>query len=105
MNADFARLYTMGSLADAAYVDFTLEPGQVLSGESLQNALLARMSSAQAVAIANRYALVAKYDSNITGFQAVVFRDELIPAGQPGRFVLAIRGFRGFRGGDAGGGG
>lgn len=88
-------------LADAAYLNFPLSPGEVLSGQFLINALRVpqggtpRLTLAQAQYIADHYDLVAVEPDGVGDFQAVVFKDKRVADGQPGQFVLAIRGSAG----------
>ncbi len=81
-------------LADAAYVDLTpVLPGHELSGPALTLQLLrgGRLTDTEADYIAAHYDLVATQMSGGYAFQAMVFRRKP-PTGQPGDYVLAIRG-------------
>lgn len=81
-------------LADAAYLDFDIAPGDVLSEDQLRDALLARdrLTVAQADCTTTNYDLVAFEPAGSGDFQAAVFRDKRVAPGAPGEFVLAIRG-------------
>ena len=81
-------------LADAAYVNLTsVLPGQELTGPNLASALRTegRLTATEADYIAAHYDRVATQMSGGYGFQAMVFRRKP-PTGQPGDYVLAIRG-------------
>ena len=80
-------------LAAAAYTTFDLSVGQELSGDPLIDALKSnpRLTDADRNFIAAQYDLVA-FRSGAGDFQAAVFRDKRVPTGQPGGYVLAIRG-------------
>src|SRR5688500_13389070 len=81
-------------LADAAYLELNVAPGQVVSGQALQTLLLAtdRLTTDQARYISAHYELVAFESAGSGSFQAAVFRDTRVAAGAPGQYVLAIRG-------------
>jgi hypothetical protein len=80
-------------LATAAYTTFDLSVGQELSGQLLIDRLNSnpRLTAADRSYIAAHYDLVA-FRSGPGDFQAAVFRDKRVTTGQPGGYVLAIRG-------------
>jgi Ca2+-binding RTX toxin-like protein len=92
------ELLNAAVLAEAAYLDVAVAPGTVLSGGDLDDALLMAaaeanrpFSATEAQFISSRYDLVASSIASGVGFQALVFRKHNA-AGQPGEYVLAIRG-------------
>lgn len=92
------ELLNAAALADAAYLNVTAAPGTVLSGQVLTDALISAtaaverpFSVTEAQLISSQYDLVASSLASGMGFQALVFRKH-DAAGQPGEYVLAIRG-------------
>lgn len=87
------QAFDASALAAAAYTPFDLSAGTELSDQLLIDRLRTnpRLTDAASRYIAANYDLVA-FRSGAGDFQAAVFRDKRVPEGQPGRYVLAIRG-------------
>ena len=90
------RRYEMALLADAAYANLGWQAGLEIGGVILRSLLAngndPRLTVAEADIVVSNYTVVAEYHSTMTGFDAVVFRDLRVAAGQPGRYVMAIQG-------------